>query len=174
MDEVNIQFEDFLTSVNVDYKDFVNTVSEMVLQANYSNIKIGTSKTNIFSVSYSQPKTRLGIVNFYLRKKGLKIAVHAKNCAKYSDVLLGLPERMLSQIDKVQPCKNLIDPGACMGKCAGYDFHIGETHYQKCRFGCFQFDVDAESIPFLLELLENELKERMAVTVYSTLTYDSP
>jgi len=53
-----------------NYKDFVNAVSEKVLQENDSIIKIGSSKTNLFSVSFIQPKTRRGIVNFYLRKKG--------------------------------------------------------------------------------------------------------
>ena len=87
--------------------------------------------------------------------------VSAKNCAKYPKVFLGLPQKMIAQIDKAQPCKNMME-GGCMDKCIGYDFHIGETQYQKCRFGCFQFDVDAESIPFLLELLESELNERRA------------
>ena len=154
------QFEDFLMSLPDEYKDFVHAVSEMVLQENYSNIKIKTSKSYIFSVAYSQPKTRRGIVTFYLRKRSFKIMVSAKNCAKYPDVLLSLPEKMVDQLAKGQHCLNMINPGTCMDKCAGYDFHIGEIHYQKCRFGCFQFDVDAESIPFLLKLLESELKER--------------
>jgi len=160
MEKVTYQFEDFLNSVNDDYKDFIMTVNKIVLQENYSNIKIGTSKTNLFSVSYSRPKTRLGIVNFMLRKRGFKMVISGRNCAKYPDMLLSLPDEMKNQIIKVQDCKNIIDPGTCMDKCIGYEFHIGEDHYQKCRFGCFQFDINNESIPFLLKLLEAELKER--------------
>jgi len=160
MEKINEDFQDFLISVNDDYKVFVHTVHEMVLKENYTNIKVGSSKTNLFSVSYTQPKTRLGIVNFYVRKRGFKMVISARNCAKYPNVLLSMPEKMIKQIDKVQSCKNLLDPGTCMEKCAGYDFYIGKTHYQKCRFGCFKFDIDAESIPFLLELLKSEIKER--------------
>ena len=163
MEKINEDFQDFLNSISDDYKDFVHTVHELVMKENYINIKVGSSKTNLFSVSYTQPKTRLGIVNFYVRKRGFKMVISARNCAKYSDLFLRMPEKMIKQIDKVQSCKNLLDPGTCMGKCAGYDFYIGDIHYQKCRFGCFKFDIDAESIPFLLELLQRELKERSVV-----------
>ena len=72
------------------------------------------------------------------------------------------PRDEIQQLDKTNACINIETPGKCMAKCKGYDFYIGETHYQKCKFGCFQFDVDEESIPFLLELLKRELEERRA------------
>ena len=46
------------------------------------------------------------------------------------------------------------------GGCIRYDIHIGAEQYQKCKFNSFQFNVNSESIPFLLELLKSELKER--------------
>ena len=155
----NLQFEDFFIGVHDDYKGFVSVINDMV-QKDYSNVKITTSKTDVFKVAYSQPKTRRGIVNFYLRKRGFKMAVFAKHCGNYPDVFAGLPEAMVAQIDKAGDCLNLKEPGKCMDKCAGYDFHVGENHYQKCRFGCFQFNVDAESIPFLTKMVERELVER--------------
>jgi len=97
-----------------------------------------------------------------LRKKSFKISVFAGNFAKYPDVLSGLPESMINLLNKAHTCKNMTDPGKCMDKCIGYDFHIGDTHYQKCRFGCFQFNVDSESIPFLLEMIKSELEARRA------------
>jgi len=157
MEQSDYQFQDFFTQVNDDYKDFVHTVNEKFLQEG-CKVKIGSSKTTLFSVKYTQG--RRGIFNFMLRKKGLKASVYAANFAQYPDVLDRMPESMVEQIAKVPACKNMAGPGACMDKCIGYDFHIRGTHYQRCKFSCFQFDVDAESIPFLLELLESELKAR--------------
>ena len=97
-----------------------------------------------------------------LRKKGLQVIVSVRNCDKLSDTFLTFPPKMIEQLDKTNACINIETPSKCMAKCRGYDFYIGETHYQKCKFGCFQFDVDEESIPFLLELLKRELEERRA------------
>jgi len=154
------QFEDFLMSVNDEYRDFVTTIHKMVIQDGYDKVTISSSKTNLFSVKYTHPKTRRGIVNFTLKKRGFKISVFAANFAKYPDALNRLPESMENQITKTPSCKNIMEPGTCMGKCIGYDFHINEAHYQKCKFNCFQFNVDAESIPLLLELIERELAAR--------------
>ena len=160
MENSELRYDDFFVSVNDDYKDFVNTVKERVFEEGYTIIKMGSSKTNLYTVAFIQPKTRRGIANFYLRKRSFKMTISAKNCAKYPDVFSSLPEKMVVQIGKANPCLNLTDPGKCMDKCAGYEFNIGETLYQKCRFGCFQFDVNAENIPFLMDILETELKER--------------
>ena len=157
MGDTNYQFEDFLMGVKDEYKDFVLTVNEILLQQG-CKVSIGSSKTNLFAVKYTQG--RRGIFNFMLRKRGFKASVYAANFVQYPKVLDRMPESMVSQIAKVQPCKNMTDPGKCMDKCIGYDFHIRETHYQRCKFNCFQFNVDTESIPFLLELLESELEAR--------------
>ena len=165
MEKANIEFDDFFAGVNDEYKDFVNTVKERVLNEGYTKIKMGSSKTYIFTVAFIHPKTRRGIVNFYLRKRGMKIIISAKNCGKYPQDILGhLPENMVKQLDKAQPCQNITEPGKCMDKCIGYEFNIGDNLYQKCRFGSFRFNVDAESIPFFIELLEAELKERAAAS----------
>ncbi|MCL2854330.1 MAG: hypothetical protein FWE21_01770 [Defluviitaleaceae bacterium] len=165
MDKIDYDYNDFFINVSDDFKDLVSTVDEMVRQASFINIKVTSSKTDPFKVAYSQPKTRRGIVNFYLRKRSFKMAVFAKNCSKYPSVINGLPAGMVNKLDKASNCQHLLNPGSCMEKCSGYDFYIGEKHYQKCRFGSFQFDVDAESVPFLLKMLESELAERGAESV---------
>jgi len=159
MEQMNDQFEDFLMSVSDDYKEFVHTVNQILLQEG-CKVKVGSSKTNLFSVKYTQG--RKGIFNFMLRKRGFKVSVYAANYAKYPDVLNSLPENMVKQLAKTAACKNMDSPPTCWEGCIGYDIHIGEEQYQKCKFGCFQFDVNAESIPYLLTLLESELKERRA------------
>ena len=160
MQEANYQFEDFLMSVDEAHKDFVLTVHETLLQAG-CKVKVESSKTVLFSVKYTQG--RKGIFNFKLRKKSLKASVYAGNFAAYPDVLNSLPESMVGQIAKSAACKNMSDPPSCWEGCVGYDIPIGEERYQKCKFvGCFQFNVNAESAPFLLALLESELKARRA------------
>lgn len=161
MGKTTYQFEDFLNDVNNDYQGFVKDVHELLLQDNYK-IKI-EAKASGLMVSYSHPKTKRTILNFVFRKKGLLVRIYADHCNNYADVLNRLPERIVRQIEKVGICKRLIDSQSCNSKCAmGYDFHIGENHYQKCRYNCFLLEVDFESIPFLLELIERESKERKA------------
>lgn len=40
----------------------------------------------------------------------------------------------------------------------GYDFHMEDTHYQKCRFMAFMPSLNEENYPFIKEFLENEIK----------------
>ena len=157
MEQANYQFEDFLMSADEAHTDFVTTIHETLLQEG-CKVKVGSSKTNLFSVKYTQG--RRGVFNFMLRKKGLKASVYAANFAQYPDVLNRLPESMVQQIAKTSSCKNMLNPPTCWDGCIGYDIPIGNEQYQRCKFGCFQFDVNAESIPFLVELLESELKAR--------------
>jgi len=69
---------------------------------------------------------------------------------------------MVKQIAKASDCKNMSDAPTCWEGCTGYAIPIREEQYQKCKFGCFQFNVDAESIPLLLALLKSELDARRA------------
>jgi len=160
MEQTNYQFEDFLMSVKSEYKDFVLTVHEIILREG-CKVKIDSSKTTLFSVKYTQG--RKGIFNFMLRKRGFKASVYAANFAQYPAVLNSLPENMVAQIAKTSACKNMTSQPSCWDGCIGYDISIGEEQYQKCKFNCFKFDVDAESTPFLIELLESELRERRTV-----------
>ncbi|MCL2843804.1 MAG: hypothetical protein FWE28_10210 [Oscillospiraceae bacterium] len=157
MSTAEYQFQDFLMSVHDDNKEVVHTVNDLLLQEG-CKVKIGSSKTNLFSVKYTQG--RRGIFNFMLRKRGFKASVYAANFAQYPDVLNSLPESMVAQIAKTSACKNMDSPPTCWDGCIGYDIPIGDEQYQKCKFGCFQFDVNAESIPFLLTLLQSELNAR--------------
>jgi len=157
MEQLDYQFQDFLMQVNDEHKDFVHAIHERLSKAG-CKVKIGSTKTTPFTVKYTQG--RKGVFNFMLRKRGFKASVYPHNLAQYPDVLDRMPESMEKQIAKVSQCINIAEPGKCMDKCIGYDFHTRKTHYQKCKFSCFQFNVDAESIPFLTELLESELNAR--------------
>jgi hypothetical protein len=41
---------------------------------------------------------------------------------------------------------------------------IGDAHFQKCRYSCFEFHITDGNNPFIKAFAEQELKERMAVS----------
>jgi len=96
-------------------------------------------------------------------KKMLKVRITIIDAERHSDILNALPGKMVAQIDKKGVCRRITDGSECLEGCRGFDFHIGEMHYSRCRFDCFQFDVDDESIAFFFELLNRELEERLKV-----------
>ena len=162
MAKAEYQFEDFLMNVDDNYKEFANKINEILLQNSYK-VKI-EAKASGFFVSYAHPKTKRSILNFLFRKKGLLVRVYADNCDKYSNVLNGMPQKIKAKIEKASVCKRLISPQECNPKCImGYDFYIGDDRFQKCRYSCFELDVDSESIPFLHEFITSEIKERLIV-----------
>jgi len=167
MPRAKYQFKDFLTTVDDDCKGLVTAVHDMLLLDNYKP-KIQVTKSTGLQLSYHQPniKTAAGIILiFFLRNEKLTIRIYGKNHEAYPNVLNGLPEIIANQIDKADDCKKFIDPQKCWVGCMGYDFQIGKNHYQKCAVNCFQFDVDSESMPYLLEIIKSESMERLTVQV---------
>ena len=166
MPRAKYQFEDdFLVKVSDEYKSFVTDVHKMLLAKGYK-VKIQVTKSMGLRATYSQPKIKTvkGIIlYFFFRDDKLMIRIDADNHEKYPDVLNRLPEGIISQIDQANDCVKFADPKKCWQGCIGYDFHIRGKNYQKCYAVCFQFEVDSESIPFLLEMIEYESKERCAV-----------
>jgi len=163
MPKAKYQLEDFLALVQNDNRDFVLTVNEMMVQKGYK-LKIQLTKSYGLHVSYWQPKIKsvTGIIVYFLVQSGkLKIRINADNYAKYLDVLNRLPKNILSQMDKADNCMKVLDPQKCWQGCMGYDFNIGDKHYQKCLLNCFLLDVNSDSLPFLIELIESESRERM-------------
>jgi len=163
MPKAKYQLEDFLAIVDGAYKGFVLAIHDMLLQSGYK-LKIQLTKSNGLQISYSQPQIKAvkGIVVYFLiRKEKLMIRVNADNHAKYPDVLNRLPENIVSQIDKADTCVKMADPQRCWQGCMGYDIHIKGKRYQKCLINCFLLDVDSESFPFLVELIKNEVSERL-------------
>ena len=159
MAKIDYQFADFLMAVSDSNKDFVTQIHETLTQDGYK-IKI-EPKAIGFLIIYAHPKNKRSILNFVFRKSGMYIRLYGENCNKYADVLNRLPDSMVKQIEKSSMCKRFTDPQACYPSCpAGYDFFIGEKHFQKCRLFCFLLLVDGESAPLLLEMVEREKEER--------------
>jgi len=159
-----LDFFDFLKRVDEKSSDFVTKVHQSLLEKG-CKFKVSSTKAYPFQVAYIMPNSRKGILNFWLRKKGLKVRITIVDPSKHTKLLNDLPVSMVSQINKKQVCKETCGKGKCFDNCVGaFDFHIRETHYQRCRFNCFQFDVDVESIPFFLALLESEFKEMVMIS----------
>ena len=70
-----------------------------------------------------------------------------------------MPREMVESIEGASICKRLAY-NTCSPKCTGYDVVIGGQHFQKCRYGGFEFLVTEESGPFIRAFVEHELEER--------------
>jgi hypothetical protein len=157
--EKTYQFEDFLSEVGVDNREFVANIHAMLAQDGYK-CKIELKASGFF-VSYSHPKTKRSMLNFLFRKNGLFTRIYADNVIRYADFLNRLPEKMEKEINKAPVCKRLINPEDCNLKCiTGYDFSVKDNRYRKCRYQCFQFSVNPDSRPVLISFIEKERKER--------------
>jgi len=163
MSTIEYQFNDFLNFLSetaYEHVDFVLNIHDKLIEMG-CKVKITNTKAYPYQLAYTMPNSRKGILNFYLRKRGLKVRITIVDPEKHSVILNRLPEKMVHQIDKKDACRKLVDGCECLDTCIGFDFYIGEMHYQKCRFYCFQFDVDDESVPFFNKLLEGEIRERL-------------
>jgi len=150
-----LDFLDFLKQVDDSSSDFVTEGHQSLLEKG-CKFKISSTKAYPFQVAYTMPNSRKGILNFWLRKKGLKVRITIVDASRHAEILNHLPDVMVNQIDKRNTCRK------CYDNCTGaFDFHIRGTHYQRCLYDCFQFDVNAESIPFFMALLENEFEARL-------------
>ena len=159
MEKKEYNIEDFLAEVDEDYKEFVLRIDSALIEDGCKS-KV-ESKTSGMFVGYSEPKTRRSIVNILFRKKGMLMRLYADGHAEYNDFIKNLPENMEKQIAKSSPCKRFDDPLTCNDRCImGYDFYIRDNHYQKCRYNCFEFLVDTESIPVMAEFVDRERKAR--------------
>ena len=164
MPKAKYQFEDFLIIIKDEYKSFVTTVHELMLQDG-CRPKIEITKSNGFQLAYFQPKVKSvagRILILYFHHEELTVRIHIENHTKYPKLLNDLPEQAVHQVDKASDCVKFANPEKCWQGCKGYDFYIGEKHYQKCIVNCLQVKIDSESIPVLLELIKSESKARCA------------
>ena len=150
-----MDFEDFIIEVDPQYQDFARKVHEYLLQ-NDCKLKM-TSAKNGYVVSYQYGKKKRVLMNFVFRKSGLVTRIYADHIGQYAETLGSVTEKMKRTVEKAPVCKRFEDPTSCNSKCSGYVFHLGSIQHQKCRYNCFLFEVNDESIPFIRTLIEKEL-----------------
>jgi len=159
MAKATTSFEDFLSEVSPDYKSFAEEINDSLL-ANGCQSKIEQKASGYF-VSYADLKTKRSLMNFLFRKSGLIARIYGENCKSYSEFLNSIPSAMGQEISKATDCKRLIDPSKCNQKCTmGYEFEVGNNHYQKCKNSCFMFLITQESMPIVADFVKYELEAR--------------
>ena len=149
-------FEDFIAEVKQELKPAVINLHETMIENEYK-FKV-EKKASGFLVAYTHPKTKRSILNLFFRSDGLQLRIYAENHKQYADFISNLPEEMEEQIAKATNCKRFLTPPECSDTCsAGYDILIRGNHYQKCRYSCFHFKADTNSLPIIKDFVEKEI-----------------
>ena len=159
MAKEEVNFEQFLAVVEPPYQNFISELHKNLID-NGCKAKIESKSSGLF-VSYTYAKSKKSIVNLLFRKKGLIVRIYGEHANVYNEFMNTLPEEMIKAVEKAPVCKRLIDPDDCTPKCStGYDFTIGNAHFQKCKYNCFMFAVNDKNNPYIKSFVENELIER--------------
>ena len=160
MAQEKISFEQFIETVDVDHKPFVEDLHTCLLN---SGCKVTfEEKKSGFLASYKFGKPQRAVMNFVFRKNGMLARIYGERISGYPDFLNAIPAEMVQAIENAGICKRLVH-NTCSPKCIGYEFTIGNSHFQKCRYNCFEFLLTSKSKPYIKAFVENELKERSAV-----------
>ena len=157
MDKAKVGFEQFIGAVDADNKPFVEKMHAYMLE-NGCKVTFEEKKSG-YVASYKHGKPPKAAMNFLFKKQGMLTRIYGEHISTYPDFLNNLPSEMVMSIEKAGTCKR-ITQGTCNPKCIGYDFKIGESHFQKCRYNCFEFLMTSESNPFIKEFVEREIKGR--------------
>lgn len=153
---MNEKFNAFLEDIAERDRPFVVELNDYLIE-NGCKCDIKESKSG-FVVSYVLKEEKKTVMNFVMRKTGVKVRLYADSISKYEDFLNGLPEKMKKEIKKAGSCKRLLDPTACNSRCKmGYCFNMDGEAYQNCRYGAFFLSVNEESGPYLKEFVQREL-----------------
>ena len=157
--EEKMDYNDFLVSVDPQYQVFARSIHDYLLESG-CKLKM-TSAKNGYVVSYQHGRKKRVVLNFVFRKSGLVARIYGDNVGMYLDVLESLPDSMKNSVIKAPSCKRFDVPPKCNSKCGGYVFCVGGVQYQKCRYNCFMFEVNDESLPFIRSFVEKELAHRI-------------
>ena len=158
MAQEKISFEQFIEAVDANNQPFVKDLHNYLLD-NGCKVTFEEKKSG-FLASYKYGKPPKALLNFVFRKHGMLTRIYGERISGYPDFLNTLPAEMVQSIGQSGICKRLVD-NTCSPKCIGYDFTIGNEHYQKCRYNCFEFLMTNESNPFIKDFVEHELNERI-------------
>ena len=158
MAKEKITFEQFFETVDANNKPFVHELHDYLLK---NGCKVTfEEKKNGFLASYKYGKPPKALLNLVFRKHGMLTRIYGERISGYPSFLNTLPAEMVESINSAGICNRLVN-NTCSPKCTGYDFKIGDEHYQKCRYSCFEFLMTTGNNPYIKSFIEHELKERM-------------
>ena len=153
-----ITFEQFFQAVDPENHIFVHELHSYLLDKGCKVAFEAKKSGHLASYKYGKPvKT---VLNFVFRKNGMLTRIYGEHIAAYSGFLDTLPEEMLQHLHSAGDCKR-ITQNTCSPKCRGYEFTIGDSLFQKCRYNCFEFLMTDISRPFIRSFIAHELAERM-------------
>lgn len=148
-------FNDFINTVDEEFKDIAKEIHQSFL--NHGCICEVKEAKSGFVVSYTFTKTVLA--NIITRKSGMKLRIYPNHIQNYDSFLDTLPEKAKKEIKKASVCKRLINPDDCNPKCKmGYTFTMDGELYKKCRYMAFQFTLNKENNPYILQLINHEIE----------------
>ena len=157
MVQEKINFEQFAEAVDAGNKPFVLDLHNYLID---SGCKVTfEEKKSGYLASYKIGKPQRALLNFIFRKNGMLARIYGERIGCYPDFLNTLPSVMVESIERAGICKRLVH-NTCSPKCVGYDFIIGNDHFQKCRYSCFEFLMTDENNPFIKSFVEHEIRER--------------
>ena len=159
--ETKISFEQFLEEIDINHIEYLKDLNDYLLNNGYK-ATFESKKSGLLG-SYKHVKSKKVAVNLLLKKHGLRIRIYGENSGQYLDFLNTLPEDMVELIAKASDCKRLID-NTCSPKCNGYDVVIKKAHFQKCRYGGFEFPVTEQNSSVIRTFVENEIEKREEVS----------
>jgi len=158
MAKEKITFEQFFETVDANNKPFIHEIHNYLQE---KGCKIAfEEKKNGFLASYKYGKPPKAFLNFIFRPQGMLARIYGERIAAYPDFLNTLPTEMVEALQKAGDCGRLVN-NTCSPKCSGYDFKIGDEHFQKCRYNCFEFLITAKNNPYIKAFIEHELGERL-------------
>jgi len=156
MSKLNVQFSEYLDTVEKQYQDIVAEINEYLV-GNGCKCEIKSAKSG-FVVSYIYGASKRTVASFVSRKTGMKIRIYPEHITQYDDFLDTFPQKMKQEIKKSSVCKRLINPEECNPKCIkGYDFIMDNERYQKCRYMAFMPTLNEENNPFVKCFLQKEI-----------------
>ena len=152
-----ILFDDFLTIVPDEHKDFVSSLHEQ-LSAQGCTIIIKEAK-NGYAVSYKCGNK--SVMNWVFRKSGVLARIYGDHVTQYQNVITELPADMQKKMTASRDCARLYDPSACSPVCVmGFVYDLaGETH-KKCRNDGMFFLLSETTAPHIEKIVMNEVAAR--------------
>lgn len=150
-----LQFANFLLDVHPAQRQWVEDLHAFLL-AQDCKAKLQMAKSG-YVVSYVDGRGKRTLMNYIFRKSGLMVRLYGDHLNQYLDALAALPESMQKIMAKAPVCRRLVNPTDCNPRCqTGYDYTLGDAHYQKCRYSGLLFPVNEETEAALRTLVERE------------------
>ncbi len=152
-----LTFESFIANVYPPYQQDLTALHEKLLAQGLTFKAEQAASGPVISYQLNK-KT---VFNFIFRKSGMLVRLYGENLHRYEGLLENLPESLNKAIIKASICKRLTATAPCNSRCPmGYTFHFQGQEVKKCRYNII-LPVDDETLPIILNLVEQEIAARL-------------